>query len=232
MDKGWSEANLARVIQFWRDGVTAADIVIHMAGSGLSRTAILGKMKREGIAQGVPVARFAIGSNSRFGRKDRFIFSEEADRLIIREVEAGRSTQAEIAAKVGCKEGAVHTRISLLRKGGHIDPAAKTINRGNLKGGNWAFRNGTPKSQPGVVVAYREKGPDPMAPEPAVDGRGVRYSILTVNDKVCRWPHGDPACGDFHMCGHGVKAGSPYCVYHDRKAHDHSAFRRDDAEAA
>ena len=38
---------------------------------------------------------------------------------------------------------------------------------------------------------------------------------------------GDPAASEFHFCGRGPKAGSPYCEAHARKAYQPQQQRRD-----
>jgi GcrA cell cycle regulator len=52
-------------------------------------------------------------------------------------------------------------------------------------------------------------------------------TVLTISDRMCRWPIGDPAATEFHFCGRGPKAGSPYCEAHARKAYQPQQARRD-----
>jgi len=40
---------------------------------------------------------------------------------------------------------------------------------------------------------------------------GSHATVLTISDRMCRWPIGDPAASEFHFCGHSPKPGSPYC---------------------
>jgi GcrA cell cycle regulator len=77
-----------------------------------------------------------------------------------------------------------------------------------------------------------EANPRQMAlPEPkplrlldlAKDGR---VTILHLSDKTCKWPIGDPGSEDFCFCGHGPRAGSPYCEYHARLAYQPLQDRR------
>jgi GcrA cell cycle regulator len=57
---------------------------------------------------------------------------------------------------------------------------------------------------------------------------GAHVSILAINDRMCRWPIGDPSTSEFHFCGHMPKAGSPYCEAHARKAYQpQTTVRRD-----
>ena len=56
---------------------------------------------------------------------------------------------------------------------------------------------------------------------------GSHANVLTVNDRMCRWPIGDPADNAFHFCGRSPKDGSPYCEAHARKAYQPQSARRD-----
>ena len=54
-------------------------------------------------------------------------------------------------------------------------------------------------------------------------------TVLTISDRMCRWPIGDPAATEFHFCGRSPKDGSPYCEAHARKAYQpQQAHRRND----
>jgi GcrA cell cycle regulator len=55
---------------------------------------------------------------------------------------------------------------------------------------------------------------------------GSHATVLTISDRMCRWPIGDPAAAEFHFCGHNPKAGSPYCEAHARKAYQPQQARR------
>lgn len=44
-------------------------------------------------------------------------------------------------------------------------------------------------------------------------------TVVTVNDRMCRWPIGDPKSSVFHFCGHAPEPGSCYCEAHARRAH-------------
>lgn len=70
-----------------------------------------------------------------------------------------------------------------------------------------------------------------LAPEPKPDIREVapiakRASIMTLTDRVCKWPIGDPTSPDFHFCGHDVQTGTPYCSYHVKLAYQPTVDRR------
>jgi GcrA cell cycle regulator len=56
-------------------------------------------------------------------------------------------------------------------------------------------------------------------------------TILTLTDRICKWPIGDPRDADFHFCGRASSEGLPYCPDHARRAYQPPARRsgeRDD----
>ncbi len=71
--------------------------------------------------------------------------------------------------------------------------------------------------------------PAPIVEEdPLVLEDGSHATVLTINDRMCRWPIGDPAENEFHFCGRKPKTGSPYCEAHARKAYQPQQQRRND----
>jgi len=77
-----------------------------------------------------------------------------------------------------------------------------------------------------IVVA------DPDTLEPIRLENGDYITVLTVSDRHCRWPIGDPQEADFRFCGHVPKPGSPYCPGHHRKAVQPKFPATTEAEAA
>ena len=58
---------------------------------------------------------------------------------------------------------------------------------------------------------------DEDAPCFANDVEGV--SILHLNDRVCKWPVGDPSTDDFYFCGAQSVVNIPYCQKHAESAY-------------
>lgn len=63
--------------------------------------------------------------------------------------------------------------------------------------------------------------------DPIVDEHGNHATVLTISDRMCKWPIGDPSSNNFHFCGHKPKDGSPYCDAHSVKAFQPTQGRRD-----
>src|SRR5215468_10737617 len=82
---------------------------------------------------------------------------------------------------------------------------------------------GSHKSQ--VRLATPE--PEIVEEDPIVLEDGRFATVLTINDRMCRWPIGDPSENQFHFCGRRPKSGSPYCEAHARKAYQPQVVRRD-----
>jgi len=71
-----------------------------------------------------------------------------------------------------------------------------------------------------------EAEPEP-APIRAVElPSGQRMSILTLTERTCKWPIGDPGDEEFHFCGHRSEASMPYCKSHARMAYQPAQDRR------
>ena len=83
-----------------------------------------------------------------------------------------------------------------------------------------ARRTVRPRPAPIIQVPIIEK-------DPVVDEFGRKTTVLTISDRMCKWPIGDPSTSDFHFCGHPPKAGSPYCEAHCVKAFQPTQGRRD-----
>jgi GcrA cell cycle regulator len=77
------------------------------------------------------------------------------------------------------------------------------------------------------VVHVAAPAPQIVEEDPIVLEDGHFATVLTVNDRMCRWPIGDPSETEFHFCGHKPKLGSPYCEAHARKAYQPQPQRRD-----
>jgi GcrA cell cycle regulator len=77
------------------------------------------------------------------------------------------------------------------------------------------------------VVRMAQPEPPIVEEDPIVLDDGSFATVLTINDRMCRWPIGDPAENEFHFCGRKPKSGSPYCEAHARKAYQPPAQRRD-----
>jgi GcrA cell cycle regulator len=69
--------------------------------------------------------------------------------------------------------------------------------------------------------------PEIIEEDPVVLEDGNFATVLTINDRMCHWPIGDPADAAFHFCGRNPKSGSPYCEAHARKAYQPQTQRRD-----
>jgi GcrA cell cycle regulator len=67
--------------------------------------------------------------------------------------------------------------------------------------------------------------PPVIEEEPIVLEDGHFATVLTISDRMCRWPIGDPSDSEFHFCGRNPKSGSPYCEAHARKAYQPQQLR-------
>jgi GcrA cell cycle regulator len=102
------------------------------------------------------------------------------------------------------------------------------VHRLGLAGRAGPARSERPRSVSHKSVARVAQPEPPIVEEdPIVLEDGSFATVLTINDRMCRWPIGDPSENEFHFCGRKPKAGSPYCEAHARKAYQPPAMRRD-----
>jgi GcrA cell cycle regulator len=107
------------------------------------------------------------------------------------------------------------------------------VHRLGLAGRAMPTRSDRPRV-PSAPRAMRVHVPEPPVVEedPLTLDDGNFATVLTINDRMCRWPIGDPAENEFHFCGRKPKGGSPYCEAHARKAYQPQQPRREKTRMA
>jgi len=65
--------------------------------------------------------------------------------------------------------------------------------------------------------------PSPIKKKPS---RGA--TILSLTERMCKWPLGDPKDPDFHFCGKQSVSGLPYCAEHAAVAYQPPTKKRND----
>ncbi|MEJ8473381.1 GcrA family cell cycle regulator [Roseibium algae] len=95
-------------------------------------------------------------------------------------------------------------------------------------------RTGTPQPQSqGATALKMESAPAPVAkPEPEIEliaelvPMSERATILSLTERTCKWPIGDPSTDDFYFCGRVSDANVPYCAHHCKIAYQPVSDRR------
>ncbi len=102
------------------------------------------------------------------------------------------------------------------------------VHRLGLAGRAGPTRVERPRAASPHKTSVRLAAPEPAVVEeaPIVLADGSFATMLTINDRMCRWPVGDPSENDFHFCGRNPKGGSPYCEAHARKAYQPQVARQ------
>lgn len=77
------------------------------------------------------------------------------------------------------------------------------------------------------VEARPATPPAPRKPKAASAAKPARVSLLDLNERICKWPHGHPGEDNFHFCGKAVQPGFPYCGEHCAIAYQAQLPRRD-----
>ncbi len=130
----------------------------------------------------------------------------------------GQGSSASQIAKIlgGVTRNAVIGKAHRLGLSGGIKPAQTRSER--------PAREASVHRQPGEVRSP-PKLVTPPAPPPIpieeleVPPEADRVSLLKLNEKMCKWPIGNPGDATFRFCGRGAEAGTPYCVSHSARAY-------------
>ncbi len=97
----------------------------------------------------------------------------------------------------------------------------------------------TPRPRPAAVQAQPPRprpAPAAIEVEPVRLANGRMANVLTLNERTCKWPIGDPTDENFGFCGHAAAAGCSYCPEHAQMAYQPVAKKkkagggRDDAD--
>ena len=68
-----------------------------------------------------------------------------------------------------------------------------------------------------------------QAPRPvAVADEPTGATILSLTERMCRWPIGDPRSPGFRFCGRAAVPGQSYCAEHAAQAYQAPRSRRSD----
>lgn len=68
--------------------------------------------------------------------------------------------------------------------------------------------------------------PTPVFEEPEPEP-GEWTTVMTLKERMCKWPIGNPGEESFRFCGRRAGDGMPYCNEHARKAYQPAHVKRD-----
>ena len=127
---------------------------------------------------------------------------------------------SQIAKQLGgVTRNAVIGKVHRLGPAGRATPSRPVTKR--------PMRPQAPRPTPALAIARaRPAGPSPLggnvvpfAPLEALrQDDGSVASVLTLTERMCKWPIGDPTDQNFGFCGRGACSG-PYCQEHARLAY-------------
>jgi GcrA cell cycle regulator len=92
-----------------------------------------------------------------------------------------------------------------------------------------------PRAAPVVRDPTLPRAPGLPTPEEAaaratlaeIEKMARRLDLLSLTERTCKWPIGDPAEEGFHFCGLPSVTGKPYCEHHVAVAFQPMSTRRD-----
>jgi len=95
------------------------------------------------------------------------------------------------------------------------------------------------RTQPVIRDATQPRAPGLPTPEEKaaratlveIEKMARKLDLLSLTERTCKWPIGDPTEESFHFCGLPSVAGKPYCEHHVAIAFQPMSTRRDRARA-
>lgn len=116
-------------------------------------------------------------------------------------------------------EGLTASQIALALGGVSRNAVIGKVHRLGLAGRVVLARSERPRTQRRTAIHTAPPKPEVIEEDPITLDDGNFATVLTINDRMCKWPIGDPSENEFHFCGRKPKVGSPYCEAHARKAY-------------
>lgn len=228
----WTDERVEMLRQLWGSGKSASEIAQVLGG--ISRNAVIGKAHRLGLS----------GRPSPIKRRDPNAAPAPSSRSGTGKAAAsGNAAAAAGPSRVGASgHGAAGGSATRPATDGQANGAAKSVSVARTSPpsqGSAGIRPAEPGPSAAVVTAPMA-GPSESTPAvTAADvGSGTparmrtvgssagasdmetgSATILSLTERMCRWPIGDPRDQNFRFCGRKAVAGMPYCADHCRMAY-------------
>ena len=90
------------------------------------------------------------------------------------------------------------------------------------------IRDATQPRAPGLPTPEEQAARATLA---EIEKMARRLDLLSLTERTCKWPIGDPTEDNFHFCGLPSAQGKPYCEHHVAVAFQPMSTRRDRARA-
>ncbi|PWR18899.1 GcrA family cell cycle regulator [Zavarzinia compransoris] len=197
----WTDERIATLRDLWEQGLSASQIAAKLGN--ITRNAVIGKVHRLGLS----------------GRPSPVRTERAAQAPAAAPAAPVAAAPAAPAAQAPARPAESQPRI--LPAGPAPAPAAARPVR--LVTTTTADVAAQAAQKPRVLPASpapapREAAPRAAAPAPEPEPM-VRATLLSINDRMCKWPVGDPGEAGFHFCGRRAQTGMPYCQDHARIAY-------------
>lgn len=198
----WTTERVELLTKLWAEGLSASQIASELGN--VTRNAVIGKVHRLGLSGRTKTSGAAA--------KPRRATSAPA----------AEPAPAKVAAAVADSAPVAETQMNATAK-----TATQTTQRTTqtvVSGAN-ALKI-TPEEDDIVGDLTPVAAPEVAVPV------SQRASILTLTERTCKWPIGDPNDEDFYFCGRSCDAASPYCEYHRTIAYQPVNDRRKERKSA
>ena len=194
----WTEDRVAKLRSLWAEGHSASQIAGVLGG--VTRNAVIGKVHRLGLS-----GRDRTGTGAAAQKAKAAATAKAATRARPKSAPKPRPATA------------TRRPVTTARKAPPVSkPPVEPVSRAR-----------TAPSAPRIPQAVRDMAGRPFEPpkEAIKMADGNYATVLTITDRMCKWPIGDPGADDFRFCGRRTEEEEPYCTAHSRVAYQPSRRR-------
>lgn len=183
----WTDERINTLKKMWGQGKSASEIAEKL--TGVTRNAVIGKAHRLGLS----------GRPSPIKAVTKKVVAAPVKKPVAA-APAPKAAPAPVAAPAKAKAAAPAPAPKAA-----APAAAPAVNKAVAKAQNQNLMGGSRPPEIVVLAALANASSRPDA---------KLVSILDLNERVCRWPVGDPKEPGFGYCGSEAYPGHPYCAEH------------------
>ena len=115
-----------------------------------------------------------------------------------------------------------------INKKNKLRSGEQTAQQADVHDGRCDKEHAAPVAVPAAVESAKSSVESVETPVVEIVNEVIGCDLLSINDRVCKWPIGDPTDVNFYFCGKAIKRSAiPYCVEHALVAYQPASPKRD-----
>ena len=211
----WTDDRVQTLRTLWAAGNSASQIAAELGG--VTRNAVIGKVHRLGLS-----GRDRIGTGAAAQAVKQAVGAAKP-KVAVRKTKPAakpKSTRQPVSARADAPQARTRTK----PRKAPVQSKPKPQSKPRVEP---VSRARTLPSAPRIPQAVQDMAGRPFqAPAEAIKMADGNYAtVLTITERMCKWPIGDPGADDFRFCARRTEEEEPYCTAHSRVAYQPSRRR-------